>query len=213
MQSKDESYSTTVQTEVSIRYRTYFPKDYSEDGPAFPMLYFMHGSGERGTDLDILEWQTLPRFIKEGLEMPFVIVCPQCEVMWDVHALDMLLDAVIEKYNVDPARVYLTGNSMGGFGTWLLGNVAADRVAAMAPICPSSTLINPKNFQGVPIWCFHGAMDSVVPISESVKMVRLLREAGCDVKFTVFADADHDTWTQVYHDPEFVSWLLSHSRD
>lgn len=212
MQSHDQSFSTTVQVEVSIAYRTYFPKDYSEEGDAYPLLYFMHGSGERGTDLDRLETATLPQFIKKGLELPFVTVCPQCEEMWNTRSLDLLLDEVIEKYNIDPSRVYLSGNSMGGLGTWMLANVAADRVAAIAPICPPSTRINPENFKGLPIWCFHGAMDSEVPIGESVKMIRQLRKAGCDVKFTVYADADHDTWTPAYHDPELMSWLLSHHK-
>ena len=212
MQKQDQTFSTTVQQEVSISYRTYLPEGYSEHGEAFPLLYFMHGSGERGTDLDVLELQTLPRFIKEGLELPFVVVCPQCERMWDVRALDLLLDEVIEKYNIDVTRVYLTGNSMGGLGTWMLANVAADRCAAIAPVCPPSTQINPENFKNLPIWCFHGAMDSVVPIGESVKMIRQLRKAGCDVKFSVYADADHDTWTPAYHDPELVKWLLSHKR-
>lgn len=212
MQSNDESFSTTVQVDVSISYRTYFPKDYAEDGEPFPLLYFMHGSGERGTDLDRLELATLPRFIKEGLELPFVTVCPQCEEMWNTRSLDLLLDEVIEKYNVDPSRVYLTGNSMGGLGTWMLANVAADRVAAIAPVCPPSTRINPENFKGLPIWCFHGAMDSVVPISEAVKMIRQLRDVGCDVKFTVLPDADHDTWTPAYNDPELVRWFLSHTK-
>lgn len=212
MQSRDESFSTTVRVDVSIAYRTYFPKDYSEEGEAYPLLYFLHGSGERGTELDVLELQTLPRFIKEGLELPFVTVCPQCEEMWDTRSLDLLLDEVIEKYNVDPSRVYLTGNSMGGLGTWMLANVAADRVAAIAPVCPPSTRINPENFKGLPIWCFHGAMDSTVPIGESVKMIQQLRKVGCDVKFSVYPDADHDTWTPAYHDPEFVSWLLSHKK-
>ncbi|MCH7908115.1 MAG: dienelactone hydrolase family protein [Candidatus Hydrogenedentes bacterium] len=213
MQSEDQSFSTTVQVDVSIAYRTYFPKDYSEEADAYPLLYFMHGSGERGSDLDCLELATLPAFIKEGLELPFVIVCPQCEEMWSTRSLDLLLDEVIEKYNIDPSRVYLTGNSMGGLGTWMLANVAADRVAAIAPVCPPSTRINPENFKGLPIWCFHGAMDSVVPIGESVKMIQQLREVGCDVKFTVYADADHDTWTPAYHDPELVSWLLSHHKE
>lgn len=212
MQSQDESFSTTVQLDVSISYRTYLPKDYSEDGDAFPLLYFMHGSGERGSDLDRLELATLPEFIKKGLELPFVTVCPQCEEMWDTRALDLLLDEVIGKYNVDASRVYLTGNSMGGLGTWMLANVAADRVAAIAPVCPPSTLINPENFKGLPIWCFHGVMDSVVPIGESVKMIQQLRKVGCDVKFTIYPEADHDAWTPAYHDPELVSWLLSHRK-
>lgn len=213
MQSHDQSFSTTVQVEVSISYRTYLPKDYSEEGDEFPLLFFMHGSGERGTDLDILETATLPQFIKNGLELPFVTVCPQCKEMWNTRSLGLLLDEVIEKYNVDRTRVYLSGNSMGGLGTWMLANAAADRVAAIAPVCPPSTRINPENFKGLPIWCFHGAMDPVVPIGESVKMIQQLREAGCDVKFTVYADAEHDAWTPAYNDPELVSWLLSHHKE
>ena len=212
MQSEDQSFSTTIQVAVSIAYRTYLPDDYSDQGAEFPLLFFMHGSGERGSDLDRLELATLPQFIKNGLDLPFVIVCPQCEEMWDTRSLDLLLDEVIEKYNIDRCRVYLTGNSMGGLGTWMLANVAANRVAAIAPICPPSTRINPENFKGLPIWCFHGVMDSTVPIGESVKMIRQLRDVGCDVKFTVYPDADHDTWTPAYHDPELVTWLLSHQK-
>jgi predicted peptidase len=213
MDSQDGTFSATAQVDVSISYRTYFPGNYSETGDPSPLLFFMHGSGERGEDLKILELRTLPSFIKEGLDLPFVVVCPQCKEMWDTRTLDLLLDYVIEKYNVDPARVYLTGNSMGGLGTWMLANVAADRIAAVAPICPPSTRINPKNLKDVPVWCFHGAMDSEVPIGESVKMVRALREAGCDVRFTVDPDASHDTWTAAYHDMELVSWLLSHRKE
>ena len=213
MQSQDQSFSTVVQVEVSIAYRTYFPDDYSEDGPGHPLLFFLHGSGERGADLNLLTTATLPKYIEEGLDLPFVTVCPQCQEMWDARSLALLLDEVIEKYNVDRTRVYLSGNSMGGLGTWMLANVAADRFAAIAPICPPSAPVNPANFKGLPIWCFHGAMDPIVPIGESVKMIRRLREAGCEVKFTVYPDEGHDSYTPAYHDPELVTWLLSHRRD
>ena len=169
------------------------------------MLFFMHGAGETGTDLNLLERATLPRFIREGLELPFVTVCPQCQEMWDVRILEPLLDAVIEKYNVDAARVYLTGSSMGGLGTWMLANVAADRVAAIAPICPLFIPVDPENFRQLPVWVFHGAMDSVVPIEETDRMVALLRDAGCDVKLTDYPDVDHDAWTPAYHDPESLA--------
>ena len=211
MRSEDRSFA--VREDQSVSYRTYFPKDYSEESAPFPLLYFMHGAGERGTDIDLLERASLPRFIKEeGLELPFVTVCPQCVEMWDVRLLDPMLDEVIDRYNVDPARVYLTGNSMGGLGTWMLANAAADRVAAIAPVCPPFTRVDPENFTGLPVWCFHGAMDSVVPIDDSDKMIRLLRNAGCDVKFTEYPDLDHDTWTPAYHDPALVRWLLSHRK-
>ena len=212
MRSEDRSFATTMGASRSISYRTYFPNDYSEAGTPFPLLFFMHGAGETGTDLDLLERATLPRFIKEGLELPFVTVCPQCLEMWDVRILGPLLDEVIDRFNVDPAKVYLSGSSMGGQGTWMLANVAADRVAAIAPVCPSFTLIDPENFRGLPVWVFHGAMDSVVPIEESDRMIWQLRNAGCDVKFTEYPDLDHDVWTPAYHDPELVRWLLSHRK-
>ena len=212
MRSEDRSFATTMRADKVISYRTYFPKDYSEESAPFPLLFFMHGAGERGRDLNRLERAALPRFIKEGLELPFVTVCPQCVEMWDVRVLDPLLNEVIGRYNVDPARVCLTGNSMGGLGTWMLANVAADRVAAIVPVCPPFTRVDPENFRGLPVWCFHGAMDSVVPIDDSDRMIRLLRNAGCDVKFTEYPDLDHDTWTPAYHDPELVRWLLSHRK-
>lgn len=211
MRSEDRSFATT-EGDRSISYRIYFPQGYSGESAGFPMLFFMHGAGETGTDLDLLERATLPRFIKEGLELPFVTVCPQCVEMWDVRILDPLLDEVIDRFNVDPARVYITGSSMGGQGTWMLANVAADRVAAIAPICPSFTLIDPENFRGLPVWVFHGAMDSVVPIEETDRMIALLRNAGCDVKFTEYPNLDHDAWTPAYHDPELWEWMLSHRK-
>ena len=212
MRSEDRSFAATRGGSKSISYRTYFPKGYSEAGAPSPLLFFMHGAGETGTDLDLLERATLPRFIKEGLDLPFVTVCPQCQEMWDVRILDPLLDEVIARLHVDPARVYVTGSSMGGLGTWMLANVASDRVAAIAPICPSFTLIDPENFRGLPVWVFHGAMDSVVPIEETDRMIELLRNAGCDVKFTEYPDLDHDTWTPAYHDPELWAWMLSHRK-
>ena len=212
MKSTDQNLSMTLETRISMGYRTYLPENYSENGDPMPLLCFMHGSGERGNNLDYLERYTLPSFLKEGLELPFVVVCPQCEHMWNAQALDRVLDKAIEQYHVDLSRVYLTGNSLGGLGTWMLANVASHKLAAIVPICGPAVRINPENFKDLPTWVIHGAMDSEVAIGESVKMVRVLRNAGCDVRFTVHADLDHDTWTPTYHDPEFVTWLLSHQR-
>jgi len=212
VQSNDQSFSTSVTLDLSIDYRTYLPDGYSEDGAGYPMLMFLHGSGERGTDLDLLTTATLPKFIENGLDLPFVTVCPQCREMWYTRSLVALLDQAIEQYHVDRSRVYLSGNSMGGLGTWMLADAASDRLAAIVPICAPSSNINPDNFKDLPVWCFHGAMDSIVPVGESVKMIRRLRAAGCQVRFTVYPDTDHDSYTPAYHDPEFVSWLLSHRK-
>lgn len=212
MQGSNHRFQATIQWDVDVGYRTYLPNGYESDGDSYAMLLFLHGSGERGTDLDRLETATLPKFIRDGLELPFVTVCPQCQRMWDVQTLEHVLDAAIEAYNVDPDRIYLSGNSMGGLGTWMLANAASHRFAAIAPLCPPAVEINVGNFENLPIWVFHGALDQVVPVSESVKMVRRLRQAGCNVNFTVYSDLDHDCWTRAYNDAELIDWLASHKR-
>ena len=119
---------------------------------------------------------------------------------------------MLNDFNIDTSRVYLTGLSMGGWGTWDLANQISDRLAAAIPICGPFLRVNPENFKDLPIWCFHGAMDSVIPVDDSVRMVKLLREAGCSVQFTTYANADHDSWTGTYNNPEIYNWLLSHSK-
>ena len=215
MKSDDLAFSGKLTTNIKLPYRTYIPDHYSENDPdGLPLLLFLHGAGERGDDLTALTATALPKQLEEGLQLPFVTVCPQCPLgrAWDERELLALLDRVITDYNVDQSRVYLTGLSMGGRGTWQLANLAGDRFAAIIPICPPFLWVNPDNFKDLPIWCFHGVMDSVVPITDSVKMVRLLRNAGCQVEFTTYANADHDSWTQTYTNPKIYDWLLSHRR-
>ena len=174
---------------------------------------FLHGAGERGSDFSALVRTALPKHIEDGdLDLPFVTVCPQCpeERWWDELALKALLDKVVTDYNIDTTRVYLTGLSMGGRGTWQLANIVADRLAAIAPICAPFFFVNAKLFKRLPIWVFHGVMDSIVPVADSVRMVRLLRQAGCNVEFTTYANADHDSWTETYTNPRLYDWLLSH---
>ena len=215
MKHTDEKLKAKVKVEVSLPYRTYLPKRYSAKGTGRPLLLFLHGAGERGNDLTALTKTALPKHIEAGeLDLPFVTVCPQCPEgsWWDEVALEALLDKVIDDYNVDLKRIYLTGLSMGGRGTWQLANVIADRLAAIVPICAPFLFVNPAPFKRLPIWVFHGVMDQVVPITESVRMVRMLRQAGCNVEFTTYSNADHDSWTETYTNPALYEWLLSHKR-
>ena len=213
MKSDSFLLETSVQVDVSLPYRTYFPDGYSTGGKPHPLLMFLHGAGERGSDFSALVRTALPKHIEDGdLDLPFVTVCPQCpeERWWDELALKALLDKVVTDYNIDTTRVYLTGLSMGGRGTWQLANIVADRLAAIAPICAPFFFVNAKLFKRLPIWVFHGVMDSIVPVADSVRMVRLLRQAGCNVEFTTYANADHDSWTETYTNPRLYDWLLSH---
>jgi len=99
-----------------------------------------------------------------------------------------------------------------GYGTWALADACPNRFAAIAPVCGPFTFINPLRFQNIPIWCFHGAMDDVVPVSDSVKMVKWLRENGANVRFTVYPDAEHDSWTQTYEGTKLYDWFLMHHK-
>lgn len=155
-----------------------------------------------------------PRLIERGAELPFVVVAPQCpaDTWWKTDSLIALLDHILDQLDIDPRRIYVTGLSMGGYGTWALADACPERFAAIAPICGPFRYIDPARFKTTPVWCFHGAMDDIVPVNDSVRMVRRLREAGQDVRFTVYPDAGHDSWTQAYDEPELFDWLLTHSR-
>ena len=214
MQQDDFNLDETVTVDISMPYRVYLPRDYDESGSGSPLLYFLHGAGERGNNLDWMARIALPKYIEDGAELPFVTVCPQCPSgeRWNGLTLTTLLDKVVDDYSIDTSRIYLTGLSMGGWGTWDLANRISDRLAAAMPICGPFLRINPENFKDLPIWCFHGVMDSVIPVADSVRMVKSLRDAGCSVEFTTYANADHDSWTETYQNPEIYDWLLSHSK-
>jgi predicted peptidase len=206
MESTDNVYEATRQVSLALRYRTYLPAGNVENAGRQPLLIYLHGSGECGTDLDLLEKAGLPRHICEGLELSFPVVCPQCVETWDPIELAMLVDRLRERDDVDPSRVYVCGVSLGALGTWQLANEAADRLAAIIAICGPSVRIDVQRFKRLPVMCIHGAMDSVVPIGESVKMVRALRKAGTEVVFRVFADVDHDVYRHCFTD-ELWDWL------
>tara|TARA_E500000331_G_scaffold318774_2_gene331038 strand:- start:869 stop:1522 length:654 start_codon:yes stop_codon:yes gene_type:complete len=214
MKQDDFGLDAQVTLDVSIPYRVYLPTDYDASGDGYPMLYFLHGAGERGNDLDWMARIALPKYIEDGAELPFVTVCPQCpsDKRWDALTLTTLLDKVVDDYNIDTSRIYLTGLSMGGWGTWDLANRISDRLAAAIPICGPFLRVIPEHFKDLPVWCFHGVMDSVIPVADSVRMVKSLRDAGCNVEFTTYANADHDSWTETYQNPEIYDWLLSHRK-
>ena len=128
-------------------------------------------------------------------------------------ALNALLDDVVGKYRVDKDRIYVTGLSMGGFGTWSLAAAHPERFAAIAPICGGGNPTDAKKLKDLPIWVFHGAKDQTVPASRSDAMVKALKEAGSErVKFTLYPDAGYDSRTETYKNPEFWDWLLKQQR-
>lgn len=207
------SFTTTVTRTVSSRYLLYLPDGYGKDDKEWPLVMFLHGAGERGTDLELVKKHGPPKLIAGGKSFPFILVAPQCpeRQWWPDDVLTTLLDKVVAEYRVDKSRIYLTGLSMGGFATWRLASLQPDRFAAIMPICgggDESTVCAIKN---IPTWAFHGAKDPIVPLTESQKMVDRLKSCGGDVTLTVYPEAGHDSWTETYDNPEVYSWLLKHS--
>jgi predicted peptidase len=153
----------------------------------------------------------------------FIVVAPQCprDEVWDSRGLLALLDEVEREFHPDAARVFVTGLSMGGFGTWTLGMRHPGRIAAIAPICGGGRIADvttalrtdPAALQGLAVWAFHGAQDRVVPLAESERMIMALKAAHvARVKLTVYPEAQHDAWTETYANPELYAWLLAHRR-
>ena len=146
--------------------------------------------------------------------MPFIVVSPQSPGGgWNNEVLINLLDETEKNYSVDTDREYLTGLSMGGFGTWALATENPNRFAAIAPICGGGQAFRVRRIKDVPVWVFHGAKDPVVPVKSSQDMVDALKAAGApEVKFTIYPEAMHDSWTETYDNPELYTWFLAHKR-
>jgi predicted peptidase len=209
---KEESFEKEIKIKVKMKYLLALPEGYESSDKAWPLVLFLHGAGESGDDLSKVKAHGPPKLIEAGKAFPFIVVSPQSSGRgWNPDTLDGLLDDLIAKYRVDKDRVYLTGLSMGGFGTWGLAAAHPDRFAAIAPICGGGRPEDASKIKNIPTWVFHGAKDSTVPLARSETMVNALKEAGSAVKFTVYPEAGHDSWTETYNNPDFYSWLLSNS--
>jgi predicted peptidase len=204
------------QVSVSCHYLLFLPAEYGKGGKKWPLILFLHGAGERGADLEKVKVHGPPKIVETDKSFPFIVVSPQCPEgsSWNdrIDMLIALLDDVIARYNVDPGRVYLTGLSMGGFGAWELGCRYPERFAAVVPICGGGQSWRVCAMKHVPVWAFHGAKDPVVPLARSEEMVNALKACGGSVKFTVYPDAQHDSWTETYNNPELYKWLLEQKK-
>jgi predicted peptidase len=219
-----KSFKAKVTTTVSANYLLFLPRDYAtRKSQRWPLILFLHGAGERGTNLWLVAKHGPPKIVRTKPDFPFIVVSPQCPAgqRWDNDTVLGLLDEVTRKYRVDKSRIYLTGLSLGGFGTWNLGVAYPEKFAAIAPICgggdPVAVLLaDPKKLgalKSLPVWAFHGAKDPVVKLEESQRMVNALRQIGCkEIELTVYPEAQHDSWTETYDNPKLYDWLLQHQR-
>lgn len=200
---------------VTMRHLFALPAGYDADkGKRWPLVIFLHGSGERGDDLKKVTKHGPPKQAEAGREFPFILVAPQCPAgsWWDLAVLDRWLDGVMREFRVDPDRVYLTGISMGGFGTWTWAQKSPERFAAIMPICGGGDPARAGVLKDIPTWAFHGAKDGTVVPAKSEEMIAGMRAAGAEPKLTIYPEAAHDSWTPTYDNDEVYAWLLAQKR-
>ncbi|MCL2119157.1 MAG: prolyl oligopeptidase family serine peptidase [Planctomycetaceae bacterium] len=208
---------TEMQT---VAYWLFLPNDYelqdgdSMAGKTWPLLLFLHGSGERGNDIDKVKVHGPPKLLDDpdnAKDWPFITVSPQCpdDFSWSPLQLGLLIDELEKQYAIDCNRVYVTGLSMGGFGTWGLLYHFPNRFAAGVPICGGFDPEAAERFTDIPLWVFHGTKDSAVKVTMSTDVVEAIQAAGGRrVRLTVYPDLEHDSWTVTYDNPELYRWLL-----
>jgi len=203
--------------DVKHRYLSFVPADAAKDPQKkWPLILFLHGSGERGDDLNKVKVHGPPKIVEteKGKSLPFIVVSPQCPAghSWLAMELMDLIDEVSARHPVDPDRIYITGLSMGGFGSWSLAAQYPEKFAAVVPICGGGDAEDVERIKNLPIWIFHGAKDAAVPLKMSEDMIAALKKAGSSAKLTVYPHAGHDSWSETYANDELYAWLLKQKR-
>ncbi len=215
----NKKYDGMITKEIHLNYRLHLPNDYDENSvQGYPMILFLHGSGERGNDINKLTRTGLTKYIETHDDFPFIVVSPQCnEKTWWTRELDSLyalVNHVKSELNVNEKRMYLTGLSMGGFGCWHFAERYPELFTAMIPIASGTEehIGFPERvaiLKDMPIWAFHGGKDPIVPLAEVEKLRPYLGEA---FKLTVDPEGEHDVWTKAYENKEIYAWLLKHTK-
>jgi predicted peptidase len=217
---------------TEYKYQVFVPEDWT-DRKKWPVILFLHGAGERGDDGLIQTEVGIGTAIRRGRSrVPAIVVMPQCrkDVWWTSEAMgDVAMAALAQaqkEFRGDSQRVYLTGLSMGGYGTWYLAGKYPGKFAAIAPICGGILMpdlarkqspddMKPyteaagKIGKGTPTWIFHGGDDPVVPTTESQRMAAAMKALGGEVKYTEYPGVGHNSWEKAYAEPELFTWILS----
>lgn len=182
-----------------------------------PMMVFLHGAGERGSDPELISVHGLPKYVKAGAEYDAIVLSPQCPagVIWPtlVYQVKELIDLVAEEYDADPDRISCTGISMGGYGTWEMGIYFPDFFSAIAPCCGGGVFWRTDSLKHLPIWACHGDVDRTVPVEKSLEMVDNARKFGnSDIRLTLLHGVGHGSWEPFYEETRVIEWLLAQKR-
>lgn len=202
----------------SLDYLIALPEGYDAEGDPVPVILFLHGAGERGDDVNRVKAWGPPKMVEDGHDFGAIVISPQCPAdSWWTEELDVLialLDRIEEQYNVDEDRIYVTGLSMGGYGTFALAARQPDRFAAAVPICGGGTYFDARRLSKLPMWIFHGEADNVVPVDESRRMAALINARdGEHAKLTTYPGVGHNSWSAAYGDEAMWEWLFEQKRD
>lgn len=201
--------------EGGYAYQLFLPRGYSEaDGARFPLLIFLHGSGERGDDVARVKVHGPPKIADQNPDFPFILISPllPAEEDWDIAKLDVILRDVAAHYSVDVDRIYLTGLSRGGYAAWRWAAEEPGRFAAIAPVAGKGDPATACTIKDIPIWAFHGDRDDVVVPEGSFAMQRAIRACGGSARLTIYPDLGHNAWDPAYNDPALYYWMLSQRR-
>ena len=197
----------------NFNYLQYLPADY-DSNKKYPLVLFLHGAGERGDDLDLVARHGFMEHIGKGREYPFICIAPQCpkEKYWGCYTESLLafLDYICETLPIDPERIYLTGLSMGGTGTWMLAMAAPERFAAIAPVCGSGIYWYGGMLVNTPIMIYHGDCDETVPIQNSIEMLYSVNKRGGKAEMKILHGVKHNAWDVAYAGDELADWFLGH---
>ena len=194
------------------RYQLFVPRSaaHSPDR-TWPLMIFLHGSGERGADIDRVRVHGPPKIADRNPDFPFILISPllPAEQDWDIAKLDAILDEALATLPVDRSRVYLTGLSRGGHASWAWAAAEPGRFAAVAPVAGRGDPATACALKDKPVWAFHGDRDDVVIPEGSFAMVRAIRACGSSPRLTIYPDLGHNAWDPAYDDPALYLWLLS----
>ena len=197
-----------------LRYVVRYPENFDKN-EKYPVLVFLHGAGTIGNDIEKLCGNPFWGHVDRP-DFPCVIFAPQCDegkVWFDkIETLCNFCEMIKLLPFVDVSRFYLTGNSMGGYGSWQLAMSMGSTFAAVIPVCGGGMYWNASKLKTTPVWAFHGAKDRVVFCEESEKMVKAVNAKGGNAKLTVYPENEHNSWDDTYGNPKVWEWMLSQRR-
>lgn len=211
------SYSQ-IKQKADYNYLVYLPKDYFKQSKNYPLAIYLHGGSHKGNDLNKLKEYGLPYLVDQGRDFDFIIVSPQCPYnkYWSSENwFEPLYEKIISEYRVDINKVYLTGISMGGYGTFIVAMDHPDKFAAIIPLCGGcndSDTLRICNLKDMPIWAFHGTADDMIPISETERIETTLNKCKGNIKFTKLEGEGHGIQHLYEKYTKMYKWMLQQSR-